>query len=245
MQDAKKFLLVESNDLNRLFRENLTKERLQPLPTRELHQLDSAMLDIVNTPSMSQEEKVKKYNSILTEFQSVAHYNNPPRIQDSKVVDKPSPEAKPPTLDPILGVPTLYKRKAENLMTFLKQKNQLSVSDKGEVIIKDEKIDKSNVTDILNKAVNPKSNLKQPTGWTKFQELMEENNVPKSMVSSTLTLRKEHSKRDKQPDLNHSGVVSRSKRIAPAKRDANPLENWTSHDSSNNHGQKKKKKSAK
>lgn len=239
MQDAKKFLLVESSDLNKLLRENQLKERLQPLPTRELHQLDSDMLKIVNDPTLSQEEKVKRYNSILTEFQSVSHYDNPPKTSNSETKNSDVKESSP---DPILGIPKIYKRKAENLMTYLKHANMLNISDKGELIIKDEKIDKSNVTDILNKAVNPKATVKNPIGWNQFQSLLEENNVPQSMVSSDISIKKEDSKQGVQSNSTHSRIPLRSKRKTVSKSVTNPLESWVTHDSIS-HGKKKKKNS--
>lgn len=65
MSEAKKYLLVNPSNLDQLESLFYNKKRIEPLATRELYQLDKQMLEIIDNKTISEEEKVSKYNSII------------------------------------------------------------------------------------------------------------------------------------------------------------------------------------
>lgn len=222
MQDSQKFLLLEAKDVDKLLREKTTTERLQPLQTRELHKLDRSMLEVLNDSSLSEHDKVKKYNSILTEFQSVIDYkprsavlNNQPRKEDKKQYNS------------TLGIPIQFKKRAQSLLSYLTDRGDLTLSDNGEVYIKGSYKRGSNITDILNKAVNPKSKLTNPIGWEDFTKLLQENNVPQSLLAAKVQ------KEETSYPTAQSPQKAEKKRSSRIPRPNNELQNWITHDSPN------------
>lgn len=221
MPEAQKFLLLDSRDADRMFKNKAHDERLEPLQKRELHGLDRLMLDIVNDTTLSEEEKVKKYNSALTEFQATVGYvPKPPGFP-------PQRESSPPRYDSTLGIPITFQKKAKNLLSYLTKGGDFSISDKGEIMIKGSKKLGSNISDILNRAVNPKSKLTQPIAWAEFKKLLEEKNAPRSMLAVNV----QNSLQTPLPS--HSPPKPRRQRNSPPKP-AGKLRDWTAHDSKDN-----------
>lgn len=183
--EATKFLLVDASNIDKLFKSQEHKERLTPMVNKELKHLDRLLLEIINNNTLSEEEKVVKYNKVLAEFQSVSKEAIKPILKKS-IVEAPkqaeTTEVKKSTYNPTIGITQRYKSKAETLMSLLRGSGAIDVSNTGEVIIKNEKIPYSNISDLLNKAINPQYNIDRTPGWEKFESLLTDLNVPQSLL---------------------------------------------------------------
>ena len=197
--EVKKYLLVDSNNIDQLFSSFNKKARLEPIANRELKRLDQLMLEIVNNKEMSENEKVEEYNKRLTDFQNTLTNSHPPQVEPPNVKNKPNKVIKKEmedireqpeqpvskTLyDATIGIDHRYKPRARKLLSLLSDLNILKYSDSGEVILHGEKITGSNVSDLLNRAVNPKANAKHLIGWEKFLSSLDDANVPQSILTT-------------------------------------------------------------
>ena len=183
MTDLKKFLLVDANSLNqfsKLFDKKNT--RLDPPVKRETNRLDSLMSEIVNNSALPENEKVALYNKTLSEFQNLRHVTQPSNTLSQQPLDKKGDQ----TLnleETLIPIPKQYKNKAKNLFRLLNNNSNLKVHLNGEVSIDGSKLDNSNISDLLNGAVNSKVDLDNVPGWREFASLLHNSNVPKSMLS--------------------------------------------------------------
>lgn len=191
LQDAKKFYLVDSSNINNILSRHESAERLKPIQKKELSRLDTLMSSVLNDSKLSDVEKVLEYNRVLTEFQEVA--TTKPKIaketpqataSDTNITQNGDSDNLG-NYNYLLGVIKQYNKKADNLMSLLTKSKQLKLSDRGEVIIKGKKIPNSNITDLLNRAVNsrpPKLKTHITPGWEEFHTLLREQNIPQSLL---------------------------------------------------------------
>lgn len=180
MENAKKFYLVDASQVKG-FKNDSFDQRNKSLISKEIEGLDKKMVDIIKNTSLTDEQKVDAYNQVLSKFQSLkqevgfnkALPNVEPRGQEIKASNQ---------YDPVMGVPKPYKSKAIKVLDSLLENNKLSYNDKGEVNINGEKFDSSNISDLLNTAVNPKVKYENLNGWTAFHRLIKQENLPKSLL---------------------------------------------------------------
>lgn len=183
MSEAKKFLLLDPNNFNRISEMFEKKERFEPLVNKELYRLDREMLKIINDATLTESQKVNKYNSALTEFQTLSDKNfkpSPPREN----MDPTSEKRITKSYDPIANVPNSLKAKASDLMDLL-QKGNMTVSKDGEISLNNALIPGSNITKLLNKSVNPKIKSHSLRGWDQFQTYLTTIDIPDKLLSKT------------------------------------------------------------
>jgi hypothetical protein len=136
------------------------------------------MLAVVNNADLSPETKVNQYNQALADVTSKPIKTKP----DEK-------QAQDETRDSIItqtltGIPKMYKGKADNLIKVLLNSKRFGIQESGEVSIEGDVIPQSNVTDLINKAVNPRFTQQKLTGWTEKIDFFKKANVHKSLLGS-------------------------------------------------------------
>lgn len=231
---AKKFLLVDANQLNPGNNESSFLERSKPLPTKELQSLDKSMLQIINNSMLSTDDKVQAYNRVLSEYQSMTSY---PTINSDTFNEPSNNIQEEPIYDPLISITSQYKNKAANLLSLLKKSNKIKVLPNGQVSIKGNTIAQSNISDMLNKAVNSRANKRDIPGWDEFEQLIEEENIPRFLLNNRYT---------SASSVSAKPVSIRPRRTIPVKSVYN---DWESHDEPKNKKRtaitKKKKKISK
>lgn len=235
MAEGNKFLLLDANEADKLFRKYQTTDRLAPPEKRELFSLDTAMLRVINDKNMTQEEKVKIYNSTLSKFQSVKDYipsQPPPPPSSNSTTDQRSKTHS--DYKPTTGIAKQFHKKANELLAFLRRSGKVNVTGTGELIVKGETLTGSNVSDLLNKAINVKAKIDKPLGWGRFMEVVVEENVPKSLLSKIIKTD------DLKPTLSVKKTPKRSR--IPISNDRLSLDTWSSHDLPTTTDGKKKRK---
>ena len=182
--ETQKFYLIDASQLKQLLESDANfKERSKPLPLREMQTLDNEMLHVVNDPSLSTDDKVHAYNTILTKYQSINSARTPSKAItfDSEERANNIPEERV-DYNPLLGISSQYQNKAKTLWSLLKHK--IKVMPNGEISINGNIIHKSNISDLLNKAVNSRLKPRNLPGWDQFNSIVEEENIPKSLLNT-------------------------------------------------------------
>lgn len=242
MDAAKKYLLIDSNNINQLSKivsrqpdENVnqkTSERLRPIREKEIRSLDRVMLAIVNDESLNDDQKVDAYNKALTEFR-VLTKTIPSTTTISETIDTQPPRTLSKNdYDPLLGIPAKYQRKASALIQFLRDTGKWRVLSSGNVSINNRVVEGSNASDIINHAVNPSSKTTDEHSWNAFASLLKETNAPKLLLKTNI-------KEEKPPTLAQSPAFSptvhpRAKKI---------VKDWIEHDAAKTPKKKRKAKS--
>lgn len=196
MDHAKKFYLVDSSKhLHNDGYQFSSKERTQTLEQREIRNLDKRMLDVVNNANLSEEQKVSEYNKLLTEFQSArdlsSHgaskpFNQTRSNENQKNLSEPSSNHSLNQYNPMLGITKPYQSKAGKLLELLNSTTRFNVAENGEMIIDKKRIPHSNISDALNKAVNPQNRLGVIPGWNEFASFLNDSNPPQTLVGNRI-----------------------------------------------------------
>lgn len=213
LQEAKKFYLIDASQIPSA---ELSGERLQPLAKRELHKLDRLMLEIANSEDLSQLQKVNEYNKVLSEFQYIEDKVRGHAINAPVPVAPTEPNVQiKDSYDPLLGISQPYHNKAKQLLSLLHRSQDFDISSTGEIILKKEKIPDSNISDILNKAVNPRIKLKNVAGWDKFHSFLMQQHPPKSLLAAKL-----------QKDIKRQSSRTPSQTLIRSPIDTTPIGKW-------------------
>lgn len=221
MSEAKKFLLVDQSNIERIRDLLSSNKRLEPLPKREVYQLDKEMLKIIEDPFLSEPDKVKKYNAVLTGFQTVLDKVNESSNAIKRSTDQPKaiPRVKTSDYNPILGVSKPYKNKAKDLMELLNN-SDLRINDNGEVNIGDYPLSGSNISDLLNKTVNPSAKNQSVPGWESFRTYISSLNIPQALLSPAVRqsvqklIKKPKTKQDYSPSHTYKAQKQKTKKLS-------------------------------
>ena len=185
MLNGKKFLLLDPTQVKQTSDDFEYNKRINPLQNKEMQSLDKMMMDVINNPLTSVDEKVEKYNSILAQFQ-LANDKTTQIRPGSRIDTSHAQPNNDPLYNPLQGIPRQYANKALNLWSLLKEQKDLGVSTNGSISINGKPLDKTNITDMIYKAVNPKLKNMYIPGWNQFQQYLSQKNVPKSLLSNTV-----------------------------------------------------------
>ena len=111
--------------------------------------------------------------------------------------------------------------------SLLKDTN-VSFDNSGEISIHNQKIPHSNISDLLNKAVNPNCKISNLPGWESFKTVLADANIPQSLLVSKTSKASNQYATTKKPVKSPSTPV----------RNTRLLQRWTPYDS---HAFKKRK----
>lgn len=184
MQNTNKFYLVDASQIQMTKQRDFEYQfRNQPPTLTQQKTLDRKMQDIINDETISEDEKVNRYNntlaSYLTNIQQQSHKPPMPHKETIQNIEKSD------DIDPILPISERFKKKAKSLLTYLSNTGALTFNKIGETQINGKSIPGSNISDMLNQAVNSYSKT-QAVGWDDFQALLNESNAPKSLLKKDL-----------------------------------------------------------
>jgi len=220
-EDAKKFLLIDASNIDQLMKHTKQNERLIPIEKRELKRIDKFMLDIINNSALTEDEKVMEYNKVLTEFQSLSNIRSMEPSQTKTVQnEKQQVDKITSDYDATVGVQQRYKNKANNVMSLLKMSKQFDITNSGELIVNNEKINGSNISDLLNKAINPNHNVQDIPGWEEFQEILIKSNIPKSLLATNIL----------KPIKHDTPIAKQHNKIEPTMKHNKMLRKWKPYD---------------
>ena len=147
---------------------NITKRVIQEADAS----IDSALSDKMLTPS----EKLLYYNQALQKREHYADKNIPqklPKTEDDQVGE-----------EIIDSVPPSYRNKASLLVKKLKRDEVLGWNEGGNLMYNGEVVPGTNIVDIVNDVLRPRSKNPQPKGWDLVAQGIKETNVPLELVGN-------------------------------------------------------------
>ncbi len=181
--------------------ERLNQQNLEPSPaTKATNVLDTEMKDILDRRDISEDEKVKLYNQILSRYLTFDNQRKQPlemKLTEPTLEQTFKPEHDPSDKktttsgqsqviedDVIDSVPRTLRKKAERLLKHLKfDQDVVDWNQKGEVLVDGTVIQGSHLVDLINDALRKRKNF-NPKGWEKFNKALAVLNTPKDLIGN-------------------------------------------------------------
>ena len=193
MEHAKKMVLIEPRLLEKW------KETVQ---NKTLSKLDDEIGALLNQ-NIPDDEKAKLYSSTLNRFL---------KIEKPQTTAKPtlseSTETAPSTNDTATGtdpveledgepqhiqtvesltlstIPKKFRSKAANLMSHIRNNTDIRWNAKGELIVDDTIVPKTNIVDLINDLSRARKNVSHPRGMMALTNSLKESNVPRELIGN-------------------------------------------------------------
>lgn len=177
MEHAKKFALVPEHLVSK-----------HTVSDQDLSDLDANMLSILKS-SLDEHEKVRQYYTLLQKKINMEEYNPPwktsPQEESNEQVVEPKKEEDSYEAVILNSVPQPMRKEALKALNIMKEhSNILKWNDKGELIVKDKLISKTNIADLFNLMFNIKKKKTHIAGIGEFLEALNEMNVPKHYIKN-------------------------------------------------------------
>lgn len=150
-----------------------------PLASK-LSRLDAEMKDVLNKADLDDETKLSAYSQVLSRYLSArAQYARPTPIP---IVDVPtsSPAAVEIQLD---AIPKQYQKKAQLLIDHIRKSPHLGWNQRNEVVINGESLTNTNILDLVDDLVRPKTK-RNPRGIQDFVRELKKANVPQTLINN-------------------------------------------------------------
>ena len=167
-------------DLKRWKEEQMQKPRLPPNPNvSATASLQRDLSSVMANEDLSEAEKSQLYGQTLHKFKT-AHQKALKETSLFSPSDPSSSKMNPLVID---SVPSTMKRKAQLLVSLLKNNPNVSWEDDGTVKLYGKSIPGSNIIDLVNDVIRHRKGS-EPTGWQAFAEGLRDMNIPQDVVGN-------------------------------------------------------------
>ena len=170
---------------------------------------------ILQSTDLSETEKAQRYGETLFKLQNSLQkarptlFNSLPTAKNDDSIQK---SASVTLHDQILqSVPKTMKRKAELLLSMIKDNNNLTWDEQGVVSYKGVRIHGSNIIDLINDTIRQRKGT-EPRGWKTFSKALHESNIPREVIGNSNRWRWMQKAQDKS--LSKSLTKSLSKSVS-------------------------------
>ena len=160
---------IQMNQPPALTSHNITKRVIQEADDS----INNALSDKMLTPS----EQLLYYNQALQKREQYVDQSIPEKI--SKIEEDPIEE------EVIGSVPRTYQNKASLLVKKWKRNGVLGWNKEGNLMYNGEVIPGTNIVDIVNDVVRPRSKNPQPKGWDLVAQGIKATNVPLELIGNS------------------------------------------------------------
>lgn len=176
MEHAKKFALIPEH----LMSKHIVSEK-------QLSELDKSMMHILKS-SLEEHEKVRQYYNLLQKKMNMEEYNPPWKPPQETSEDKqPTEEMKEDPYEVVIlnSVPYPMKKEALKALDIIKaHSDTLKWNDKGEILVKNELISKTNIADLFNIIFTHNKKKTHVTGIQEFLEALNSMNMPRHYIKN-------------------------------------------------------------
>lgn len=166
-----------------------------PDATQEsLKKIDRDMTKAVEDESATDSERAAQLQQLLFHFlRRYEQYKNARATPPPPMASQPLPSPPPPSTqsDSVVvkevldTVPKSFKRKAELLLDRVKRDPHLAWNDQGELIVRGQVINHSNIADLVNDALRTRrGHPTPPEGWRAFAAALRRVNTPKEWIGN-------------------------------------------------------------
>jgi hypothetical protein len=156
MENAKKLLLVDPARAAELYRPTITDKKLGAL--------DQQVSDVLSS-NMPDDQKAKRYCTILKAFRDIENRDIPKYDSDSTILN---------------SVPSNIRPKAKRLLKHIKPFARWN--DEGEIAGRDSLVPYSSLSDLLTETVTEQGAAKQPKGWREFADVLKTARTPRDLI---------------------------------------------------------------
>lgn len=148
----------------------------------KLSRLDGEMTTILNQANLDDETKASAYSQVLSKYMSTKNqYARPTSIP---IIDVPSKTTSSNATDlQLTPIPRPYKKKAQSLVDHIEKSPNISWNQRNEIIIDGETLANSNIIDLIDDLVRPKSK-RDPRGIHDFVQALKKDNIPESLINN-------------------------------------------------------------
>ena len=173
--------LIDSIQMNQppaLTSHNITKRVIQEADAS----INNALSDKMLTPS----EQLLYYNQALQKREQHAQHAQHAQYVDQSIPEKISKIEEDPIEEEVIGsVPRTYQNKASLLVKKWKRNGVLGWNKEGNLMYNGEVIPGTNIVDIVNDVVRPRSKNPQPKGWDLVAQGIKATNVPLELIGNS------------------------------------------------------------
>lgn len=150
-------------------------------PINQLSALDDEMKAILES-DLESDVKAKRYNQVLQTYTGI-------RTKETGVPQTQVTELPKTLPDNVLtGLAKRYVNKGRLLMDSVTNNPDLAINDKNELVYKGEKVEGSNIVDLVHAFSKPTKD--EPIGWREFGQALYNNNVPQTAITNKQLFRK-------------------------------------------------------
>ena len=136
------------------------------------------------------------------------------------------------------SLPKSLQNKGKLLIDYIKDETDLKWNGRGELLIKDEVMKDSNVSDLIHEVLRTRKLSTTPKGWNVFTKLLKDSNIPMDFIGNKMRWEQSNEVKDKS-DSKETGTLHQSyfneytpKRGGVKKRKkARSYLNWLSYNS--------------
>ena len=160
MEHTKKYVIMDPRFVKPTMRE------------KALSGLDSDIHNILESDEPD-DIKVKQYISTLNRYRN---YSEPPP-PSTPALEKLEPQV-------LQSVPKNVKYKAKQLLKKLKSQRDVEWTDDGELIWKQTKIPKSDITELVSDVLDKKATKRKPVGWEALAAGLKTANTPRELINN-------------------------------------------------------------
>ena len=181
MEHAKKMILIDPKMMETRMSSPIPNTRVD-----SIHSLDREMRDILEKKYVNDEDKANDYHQVLRLYlKRVNQYNR--GINDRLVSHEPNKrkeediEKRDLEKEVLESVLNNSKIKAEKIIQRIKP--HLEWNDHGEIIVGDQTIRHSNLSDLVNDALRKRKDF-DPVGWKEFASVLNKINVSRDLIGN-------------------------------------------------------------
>lgn len=187
---AKKMILI---DPSRMMLKN------SPVPdalSESVLSVDDDIRRILDSTGISQHDKAIAYQQALhhylTKVDQVNTRDSKPRVPFKEAANERG-NTQEVVLDDKLrhlekrvveSVPKTLQKKASLLLEHLKETSNLTWNERGEIALKGQTVEGSNVADLVNETLRARKLSDEPIGWKAFAQALTESNVPLELIGN-------------------------------------------------------------
>ena len=167
-------------DMKRWKEEQIQKPRLPPNPNvSATASLQRDLSSVMVNEDLSEAEKSQLYGQTLHKFKT-AHQK---ALKETSLFSPSDPSSSKMNQLVIDSVPSTMKRKAQLLVSLLKNNPNVSWEDDGTVKLYGKSIPGSNIIDLVNDVIRHRKGS-EPTGWQAFAEGLRDMNIPQDVIGN-------------------------------------------------------------
>lgn len=200
---CKLFLVPE--DVIQNWKSEMRAKQVDAPKETTLNNIDNSMHNVLNNNKLNDYEKDKIYTQKLGSYVSMRDNQN---RQTRPVKNWP--------IDTIDSIPKKYQTKGKALMQYIQSDKDIQWDELGQMSLKGNLIEKSNIIDLLHDSLRARKTSQKPKGWKELCRHFHSRNIPQELLGNDQWKSQDNNKDDQQKDISVTSLPSLSTPSAPS-----------------------------